>query len=41
MSFGIYGIPESILINKDLLILKKFVGPLSFEDMKSIKVIIN
>ena len=41
VSFGIYGIPESILINKDLLILKKFVGPLSFEDMKSIKVIIN
>ena len=41
VSFGIYGIPESILIDKDLLILKKFVGPLSFEDMKSIKVIIN
>mgnify|MGYP006109324085 CR=1 FL=1 len=41
VNFGIYGIPESILINKDLLILKKFIGPLSFEDMKSIKVIIN
>ena len=41
VNFGVYGIPESILVNKDLLILKKFVGPLSFEDMKSIKVIIN
>ena len=29
VNFGIYGIPESILINKDLIILKKFVGPLS------------
>ena len=30
--FGIYGIPESILINKDLTIIQKFVGPLSIED---------
>ncbi len=30
--FGIYGIPESILINKDLTIIQKFVGPLSVED---------
>ena len=29
--FGIYGIPESILVNKDLVILKKFVGPLSLK----------
>ena len=27
--FGVYGIPESILINKNLMIIKKFVGPLS------------
>jgi len=39
--FGIYGIPESILINKDLIILKKFVGPLSSEDFNSIVEIIN
>ena len=39
--FGIYGIPESILINKDLIILKKFVGPLSAEDFNSIVEIIN
>ena len=28
INLGVYGIPESILINKDLKILKKFVGPL-------------
>ena len=27
--FGIYGIPESILIDKDLTVVKKFVGPIS------------
>ena len=27
--FGIYGIPESILIDKDLTVIKKFVGPIS------------
>lgn len=34
--FGIYGIPESILINKDLTIIKKIVGPIDqkqFEDI--------
>ena len=41
INFGIYGIPESILINKDLLIIKKFVGPLSTEDFNIIKQIIN
>tara|TARA_B110001452_G_scaffold160521_1_gene133604 strand:- start:540 stop:1055 length:516 start_codon:yes stop_codon:yes gene_type:complete len=39
--FGVYGIPESILINKDLIILKKFVGPLSYEDFISILKTIN
>ena len=39
--FGIYGIPESILVNNDLIILKKFVGPLSSKDYKSIIEIIN
>ena len=41
MNFGIYGIPESILIDKNLIIIKKFVGPLSPEDLKSIVEIIN
>ena len=39
--FGVYGIPESILIDKNLTILKKFVGPLSAEDFNSIVEIIN
>ena len=34
--FGVYGIPESILINKDLIIIQRFVGPLSIEDYKNI-----
>mgnify|MGYP006444534205 FL=1 len=41
VKFGVYGIPESILVNKDLIILKKFVGPLSSEDYESIIEIIN
>ena len=38
--FGVYGIPESILINKDLTIIQKFVGPLSFDDYNNIIKII-
>ena len=38
--FGVYGIPESILINKDLTIMQKFVGPLTFNDYKNIIEII-
>ena len=38
--FGVYGIPESILINKDLTIIQKFVGPLSFDDYNNILKII-
>ena len=38
--FGIYGIPESILINKDLTIIQKFVGPLSSDDYNNIIKII-
>ena len=41
VNFGIYGIPESILINNDLIIIKKFIGPLSKQDLKDIKEIIN
>ena len=28
INLGVYGIPESILLNKELKILKKFIGPL-------------
>jgi cytochrome c biogenesis protein CcmG/thiol:disulfide interchange protein DsbE len=41
VNYGIYGIPESILINNELIVVKKFIGPLSFEDLKSIIKIIN
>ena len=41
VDFGVYGIPESILINKNLVILKKFVGPLSSEDFNLIVETIN
>ncbi len=37
INFGIYGIPESILINKDLVIIKKFIGPISQNDYTYIK----
>ena len=40
MLFGVYGIPESILINKDLTIMQKFVGPLTFDDYNNIIEII-
>ena len=40
VKFGIYGIPESILINKDLIIIKKFVGPLSVDYYNNIIKII-
>ena len=41
VSFGIYGIPESLLINNDNIIIKKFVGPLSFDNYNEIKETIN
>ena len=41
IGFGIYGIPESILINNDLMIIKKFVGPLNENDLNLIKETIN
>jgi cytochrome c biogenesis protein CcmG/thiol:disulfide interchange protein DsbE len=41
VNFGIYGIPESILINNDLLIIKKFIGPLSSKDYNLIVETIN
>ena len=40
VKFGVYGIPESILINKELMIIQKFVGPLSVDDYNNITKII-
>ena len=41
VNFGIYGIPESILINNESIVLKKFIGPLNEQDFNDIKKIIN
>ena len=41
VNFGIYGIPESILIDNKLTIIKKFVGPLTKQDLNNIKEIID
>ena len=41
INFGIYGIPESILIDKEFTIIKKFVGPLNIADLNEIKTITN
>ena len=41
VNFGIYGIPESILINNETIVLKKFVGPLNDQNLNDIKEIIN
>jgi periplasmic protein thiol:disulfide oxidoreductases, DsbE subfamily len=40
INFGIYGIPETILINDDMTILKKYVGPLDLSDVNEIKRLI-
>ena len=40
VNFGIYGIPESILIDNKFNILKKIIGPLNEKDIKDIKEII-
>ena len=41
VNFGVYGIPETFLVNKDLIILKKYIGPLDQKDVNEIKKIIN
>jgi len=40
INFGIYGIPETILVNDDMTILKKYVGPLDLSDVNEIKRLI-
>tara|TARA_Y100001958_G_C21031268_1_gene404201 strand:+ start:16 stop:531 length:516 start_codon:yes stop_codon:yes gene_type:complete len=41
INFGVYGIPESILINKELVILHKYIGPLTDDDYSKIIKAIN
>ena len=40
INFGIYGIPETILIDKDSNIVKKYVGPLNLKDVNEIRSIV-
>tara|TARA_Y100001958_G_C21023368_1_gene399036 strand:- start:195 stop:713 length:519 start_codon:yes stop_codon:yes gene_type:complete len=40
VNFGIYGVPESILIDNKFNILKKIIGPLNEKDLEEIKQII-
>ena len=40
VNLGIYGIPESILINKNLVVIKKFIGPITENDFNYIMKII-
>ena len=39
--FGVYGIPESILINKKHKIISKFIGPLNVKDYEDILQLVN
>ena len=38
--FGVYGIPESILVDKNLVVLKKYIGQINNDDVKEILQII-
>ena len=40
VDFGVYGIPETILVNQDLEILKKYIGPLDLNDVNEIEKIV-
>ena len=39
--FGVFGVPESILVNKKNVIIKKFIGPLNNDDLNFIMNTIN
>ncbi len=41
VNYGIYGIPESILIDNKYIIKKKFIGPLNLKDYDDILEVIN
>ena len=40
VNFGVYGIPETILIDSELKILKKYIGPLNISDVNEIRKIV-
>ena len=41
IELGAYGIPETIIINKDQKIIKKFIGPLTNKNLREIERIVN
>ena len=40
VNFGVYGIPETILIDSELKILKKYIGPLNIKEVNEIRKIV-
>jgi len=40
VEFGAYGVPETFIIDKNKMIIRKFVGPISKEIIEEIKLII-
>ena len=40
VEFGAYGVPETFLIDKNKMIIKKFLGPINQQAVKEIKLII-
>ena len=41
ISFGVFGVPETILIDRKQIVIKKFIGPLDTNDYKNIIKAIN
>ena len=39
--FGAFGVPESILIDKEKIVIKKFIGPINKKDYKDIIELVN
>ena len=40
VEFGAYGVPETFLIDKNKMIIKKFVGPINYQILEEIKLLI-
>ena len=41
VEFGVYGIPETILIDNNLIIKAKYIGPINGQDVKKILKLID
>ena len=40
VNFGVYGIPETILIDSELKIIKKYIGPLNIKEVNEIRKLV-